>query len=614
MATESETVDQLRQATGTRLRQLRGQLFEATLLGATLVGIVSLLVLFGYLGFDAFRPLTASARWYLLYFGTLVTPTAAFTWYARRNPAIRSANAKSFAVVFGTLALSLVTYVVADSLSPYDVVIYFAFTTVPVLAILAYGRTRSNSRYVGPAIPVAAVVGVLSVSGVSPALRPLAALGTNLVESVAPVALPVEPFVYALGVGVTVAIALGIQRTLDSDEGAAPAVVVAALIGLVVTEGLYGHLRPLVGLAAAWIAYFGIVTLPAAGVLGVVVARRWSPRRGVIATTAVVLSTLLLAGGLIGVGIDPSFWVVLFSVFVVPVGYVVGSTVVTESDGRVGLLGPFLLLAGVLAGAALERELGIQGLESFLTPTLLLNSWHGLNASKAGVYPQIVGSIVIVGFMALLAFPVGVGAAVYLEEYAPQSGWGGRLATILEVNISNLAGVPSVVYGLLGLALFRNTLGFGTGIVVSAAGTLGLLILPIVVVSAQEAIRSVPDSLREASYGMGASRWQTLRNVVFPESVPGILTGTILALARAIGETAPLVIIAVATTTYTPPAGLFESATALSLQIFAASANAKPAFRHGVVPAAAVVLLTLMLLMNATAIVIRNRYDRELKQ
>ena len=539
MATESEDVDQLRRATGTQLRRLKGQLFEATLLGATLTGIVSLLVLFGQIGFDAFRPLTASAQWYLLYFGTLVTPTAAFTWYARRNPAVRTANAKAFAVVFGALTVSLLTYVVADSVSPYDVLIFLLFGTIPPLLVGIYGRVTEERTYTGPAIPVATVVGL----------------------------------------------------------------AVAAL--------LYDVLRPLVGIAAQWIAYVGIVTLPVAGLLGVVVTRRWSPRRGVIAATGVLLSTLLVAGGLLGIGIDPSFWVVLFSAFVVPVGYVVGSTVLTESDGRTGVLGPFVLVGGVLVGATLERQLGIQGLESFLRPTLLLNSWDGLNASNAGVYPQIVGSVVVVGFMMILAFPVGISAAVYLEEYAPKSGWGGRLATLLEVNISNLAGVPSVVYGLLGLALFRNTLGFGTGIVVSASGTLGLLILPIVVVSAQEAIRAVPDSLREASYGMGASRWQTLRNVVFPESVPGILTGTILALARAIGETAPLVIIAVATTTYTPPRGLFESATALPLQIFAARSSAMPEFRHGVVPAAAVVLLVLMLVMNATAVVVRSRYERD---
>ncbi|MDZ7731634.1 MAG: phosphate ABC transporter permease PstA [Natrialbaceae archaeon] len=292
-----------------------------------------------------------------------------------------------------------------------------------------------------------------------------------------------------------------------------------------------------------------------------------------------------------------------------PVGYFVGETILFETEGRIGLFGPFIIFGGVVLGAGIDRQLGIQGLDGYLTSTLLLNSWDGLTASNAGVYPQIVGSIIIIGTMAILAFPVGIGAATYLEEYAPAAGWRGRLASLLEVNISNLAGVPSVVYGLLGLALFRNTLGFGTGIVVSAAATLGLLILPIVVVSAQEALRSVPDSVRDASYGMGASRWQTLRNVVLPEAIPGILTGTILALARAIGETAPLVIIAVATTTYTPPAGLFSVRRRFRCRSSLPGSNVDPAFRHGVVPATAVVLLVLMLLMNATAIVVRNRYE-----
>jgi phosphate transport system permease protein len=540
MATEDESVNGLRRNTGLRLKRLKGSLFEATLVGATLVGIVALLVLFGYITFDAFRPLTASAQWYLLYFGTLVAPTAAFTLYARRNPAIRAVNAKAFAVVFGGLVVSLTTYVVADAVGPYDVILFILFGTVPPELVYLYARVTDERTYSGPAIPV------------------------------------------------------------------------SVILGIAVAAGFYDVLRPLVGLAPQWLVYYAIITVPVASVLGVVVARRWSRRRGAYVAATVFATALALAVVLLGAGIDPSFWIVLFSGFVVPVGYVVGETILTERDGRIGLLGPFLIIGGAVLGAGIERQFGIQGLEGYLTPTLLLNSWDGLNASNAGVYPQIVGSIVIVGVMSLLAFPVGIGAAVYLEEYAPRSGWGGRLATLLEVNISNLAGVPSVVYGLLGLALFRNALGFGTGIVMSAAGTLGLLILPIVVVSAQEALRSVPDSLRKASYGMGASRWQTLRNVVFPEAVPGTLTGTILALARAIGETAPLVIIAVATTTYTPPEGLFSSATALPLQIFAARSNVDEAFRHGIVPAPAVVLWVLMLLMNATAIVVRNRYDRNL--
>lgn len=539
MTTEDVTASGLGQTDALRRKRIKGTIFEVALVGATLLGILSLLVLFGYIAFDAFQPLTASARWYLLYVAVLVAPTAAFTLYARRTPAVRAVNTWAFAAVGGAGIASLTTYVVAQALNPYDVLIYAASGGLPPLAVAAYGRLRGENNYTGPAFPVSVLAGI-------------------------------------------------------------------AIGGLA-----YPIVRPLVGILAAWVAYVGFTTVPVAGVLGWVVARRRSTRdAATVAGSAVALAIVVAAGGLVQ-GVDPSFWVVLVSVGVVPAVFGLKQAVDRNPEGRVGVLGPFIVVGGLLLGAALERGLGIEGLEGYLTPTLLLNSWDGLNASNAGVYPQIVGSIIVVGFMAVLAFPVGIGAAVYLEEYAPEYGWGGRLASLLEVNISNLAGVPSVVYGLLGLALFRNTLGFGTGVVVAASGTLGLLILPIVVVSAQEAIRSVPESLRHASYGVGASRWQTLRNVVFPEAVPGILTGTILALARAIGETAPLVIIAVATTTYSPPTGLFSSATALPLQIFAASSNARPEFRHGVVPAAAIVLLALMLLMNATAIVLRNRYQSE---
>lgn len=605
MATGTDTTDPLAQTGGTRFRRLRGLVFEAGLLAATLVGLLSLLVLFGYIAFDAFRPLTASARWYMLYFATLVAPTAGFTLYARRRPAVRAANARAFAAVAGGLTLALVIYVVAEAVSPYDVFVYVVFVAGPAVALAAYGRRYGRETVVRPAIPVAAVGGIVAVLGLAPAIRFV--LGPVLAPA-GP--LPATPVVYAVGVGLSVAAGAVLSRDLGPTRRVGTLVGAAALGG-VLTAGLYDSVRPVVGVAAEWVVYLGFVTVPATGLVYVASRRRFSEslgRRVAAATLGLALATV---GGSFALGTDPSLPLVLYSLFLVPVGYVVVTTLLTDEAGRTGVLGPFVLGGGVLLGATLERALGVDGLEAFLTPTLLVNSWDGLNAANAGVYPQIVGSIVIVGVMMVLAFPVGVGAAVYLEEYAPESGLGGRLATVLEVNISNLAGVPSVVYGLLGLALFRNSLGFGTGVVVSAAGTLGLLILPIVVVSAQEAIRSVPDSLRQASYGMGASRWQTLREVVFPEAVPGILTGTILALARAIGETAPLVIIAVATTTYTPPSGLFGSATALPLQIFAARSNVDPAFRHGIVPATAVVLLVLMLVMNATAVVVRNRYDRD---
>ncbi len=539
MATEETTSDQLGRSTALRLQQLKGQLFEVALVAATLVGIVSLLVLFAQISNDAFRPATASASWFLVYFGTLVAPTAAFTLYARRRPAVRATNAKAFAAVFGGLLLSLVTYAVVDSLSPYDVFIYAVFASLPPALVLAYDRTTNDRTYTGPAIPVSIVVGI------------------------------------------------GIAALAD------------------------GPISGPLGIVAEWILYFGLVTVPAALLIGWLTASRRGRRTGSIAGGVVTAGGLAVAVASIAAGVNASFPVVCFSAFVVPTGYVIERSVRTNPEGRIGVAGPFVLLGGTLLGAALVEQFGIRNPDTFLTPTLLLQSWDGLTASNAGVYPQIVGSIIIVGFMAILAFPVGIGAAIYLEEYAPETGLRGRLATLLEVNISNLAGVPSVVYGILGLALFRRTLGFGTGVVVSASGTLGLLILPIVIVSTQEALRSVPDALRQGSYGMGASRWQTLREVVLPEAIPGTLTGTILALARAIGETAPLVIIALATTTYSPPSGLFSSGTALPLQIFAAASNAKPEFRHGVVPAAAVVLLILMLLMNATAIVIRNKYGRE---
>ncbi|MFW5919531.1 MAG: phosphate ABC transporter permease PstA [Halanaeroarchaeum sp.] len=539
MAADDGQVGDLSGTRALRFVRFKGRAFEVTLIAATLVGILSLLALFVQISVDAIGPFAASPEWFLLYFGTLVTPTAAYTLYIRDRPAARRANGRAYAAMFGGLVGGLAIFVVADALSPYDVLLYALYAAIPPALVWLGGHRLLRESYVGPAIPVS-IVGGLAAAALS-----------------------------------------------------------------------YPVIRPIVGILATWIAYFLVVAVPVGAVLGVVVSRRWGNRGGLLGTGVVLAGALLVGGVGIVLDFEPSLWIVLFSTVGVPVGYVTLDEWIVKRDGRIGVLGPFVVLGGTLVGASLERAFDIQGVEGYLTPTLLTNSWDGLTASNAGVYPQIVGSIIIVGFMGLMAFPVGTGAAIYLEEYAPSTGAKGWLTTILEVNISNLAGVPSVVYGLLGLALFRNALGFGPGLVISAAATLGLLILPIVVVSAQEAIRSVPDSLRQASYGMGASRWQTLRDVVLPEAVPGILTGTILALGRAIGETAPLVIIAVATTTYSAPSGLFDGATALPLQIFASASNARPEFRMGVVAATAVVLLALMLTMNAIAIVMRNRYENE---
>jgi phosphate transport system permease protein len=229
-------------------------------------------------------------------------------------------------------------------------------------------------------------------------------------------------------------------------------------------------------------------------------------------------------------------------------------------------------------------------------------------ADKAGIYPMLVGSIFVVSLVALFSLPLGVGAAVYLEEYA-RDNWIRRL---IEMNISNLAGVPSIVYGLLGLGLFVSTLNMPHGIVIVGSFTLTLRVLPIVIVSSQEAIRAVPVSHRYASLGLGATKWQMIRSVIFTEAIPGVMTGMILALANAMGETAPLIMIGAATSIFTAPKGIFSSFSAMPLQIYAWSDFPQEDFRHGVTPAAIVILLAVLLIMNGIAIYIRHRYSRKM--
>ncbi|PSP29190.1 phosphate ABC transporter permease PtsA [Halobacteriales archaeon QH_2_65_14] len=221
----------------------------------------------------------------------------------------------------------------------------------------------------------------------------------------------------------------------------------------------------------------------------------------------------------------------------------------------------------------------------------------------AGIYPALVGSAFLIALTAVFTVCIGVGAAIYLEEYAPDN----RTTRFIEANIANLAGVPSVVYGLLGLALFVRAAGLGA-VLLAGALTLTLLILPIVIVSAQEAIRAVPDSHRRAAYGVGATRWEVTRDVVLPAALPGIMTGVILSLSRAIGETAPLLMIGAATTMFAPPSSIFDPFAAMPMQIFEWATQPQAEFQH-IAAAGSLVLVGVLLLMNGTAIFIRNRYD-----
>lgn len=242
-------------------------------------------------------------------------------------------------------------------------------------------------------------------------------------------------------------------------------------------------------------------------------------------------------------------------------------------------------------------------------------------ALTAGIRTAILGSLWTILITILFAFPVGVGAAIYLEEYAGDT-WINRL---IRTNINNLAGVPSIVYGILGLAIFVRafeplTSGEIFGLVdpvtangrtlLSAGLTLGLLVLPIIIINAQEAIRSVPQSLRKASYGIGATKWQTVWHHVLPNAMPGILTGTILAVSRAIGETAPLVVIGASTAISFDPTSPFSKFTTLPIQIYQWTARPQEEFR-ALAAAAILVLLALLLTLNATAIQLRNRFSRK---
>lgn len=234
-----------------------------------------------------------------------------------------------------------------------------------------------------------------------------------------------------------------------------------------------------------------------------------------------------------------------------------------------------------------------------------------------GIYPAFLGTILLLIFTTLFAFPLGVGAALYLEEYASDQ-WYNRL---IELNIRNLAGVPSIIYGMLGLAIFVRALeAFTSGdlfgapsangrTIISASMTLGLLILPIIITGTQEALRAVPQAYREASYGLGATKWQTISRQILPAALPGILTGTIIAISRAIGETAPIIVVGAATFINTTPDGPFSQFTALPILIYNWTSQPNPQFQN-TASAAIVVLLILLLTMNSIAIVLRNRASR----
>jgi phosphate transport system permease protein len=287
-------------------------------------------------------------------------------------------------------------------------------------------------------------------------------------------------------------------------------------------------------------------------------------------------------------------------------------------DMLFGVFGLLAMMVGVLTLAALFANMAIEGIPRLSAD--FFTSFPSRRAGQAGILSAWVGSVLVMMVTAMVAVPVGVAGAIYLEEYA-RKNW---VTDVIEINITNLAGVPSIVYGLLALGLFVYTFGFGQSIL-SAGLTLALLILPIVIVATREALRSIPQHIREGAYACGATQWQVVQHHLLPYGLPGILTGVIIGLARAIGETAPIITIGALTfiaflppapLTGEPPAGLFDwlfsPFTVMPIQIFNWTSRPDPAFQQNAA-AASFVLVLMTLGMNGLAIWLRYRLRKNIK-
>jgi phosphate transport system permease protein len=549
--------------------RLRGQVFEWVSAGATVFGISVVAGLLLYVANDALRPFSADPGWHFVFLGTIGLPAAALVVYYLLW------NRTAGKVAYETVGLLTVGVVIAGGF-----VILFEELVTPIEWL---------GLIIGLCVAAGAVVGHAR-------FRPEAALERLVVSVVAP---PLAVF------GIP---AISIQHSIVLPLSGTELFTVAVSTPMLFPS-VPAFVRAIPVLPVDWMLLVATVTLPLSFILARVVAARREDGRGqseLIGGAVIVATAAAIAAPVVGYTAELGVLIVT-AVLVPSAAYLEG--VFRRGEGLLGLGLPVVLFGGWLAGVAITGALGFAGPDPWLDWGFMTNP-TSRDPLSAGIYPALVGSVLIVLVIALTAFPIGVGAAIYLEEYAPNTGRLGRLVDLIEINIGNLAGVPSIVYGLLGLALFVQGMGLRSGIVIVGGLTVGLLILPIVVISAQEAIRAVPDSRRQASYGMGATRWQTVRNVVLPEALPGVLTGTILALGRAIGETAPLLMIGIASSVRSSPDGFFSKTGAMPRQIFSWSSEIQPEFRYGVLAAGVVVLVAVLLVMNGTAILLRNRYQR----
>lgn len=526
---------------------------------------------------------------------------------SQRRGTLFKASCLGATVLALALVLVFLLYIATDAIRPFTADTGWHLTVVatvllPALALTAYyyrsGGRAGSVAYIALGLPIA-----------------LSLLAGGVVIVFRHIISPQAWLALAVGIGAAWAILEGHARARAANAAERLAAIVLVSVLSVtgvpgVVPSLRGTILSLPILPTPGLSLLISFALPTAALAAWRVRRiRESNRDAVITGGAAVAAASIALATAPVVGVSSTAGVIFAIVVGVPAGLYTES-VLRRGDGVAGLAFPVVIGGGVLLAAVLVDMFGFAGPNPWLDWDFL-TSVHNTDPSKAGIYPALVGSVMMLLVIAISAFPIGVGAAVYLEEYAPNQGLLGTVVEFIEINIANLAGVPSVVYGILGLAVFVRMANLQSGIVVVGGFTIALLILPIIIVSAQEAIRGVPDSLREASYGMGATRWQTVRQVVLPRALPGILTGTILAFGRAIGETAPLLMIGAAAVVRISPNTFFSLFSAMPRQIYAWSKLPGEDFRYGVLAAGVMVLLVVMLMMNASAILLRNKYQQD---
>ena len=576
-----------------KVSRVRGVVFEYLSFGASVLGIFALAVLLIYVTIDAFDLANANPLWLLTYFLTLVVPFLGFCLYSARDAAVtrRALLAAGGGLVVVAAVFTAIEAFLGQIPRLNWPLAYLFVVIVPLTGYLTYVGAQGRVGAVG--------FGLVG--------RLLGGIAVGFACTVLFLVFDARLWFLAYTLGIVPAALVYGYGHIRSVSAAQTAAVPVALVGVVAAT----LLRPVVDTYPTTVfIYLWTLATPIAVAGALVVNAQGSRTAALVAAGGpLALATGVgLLGQSLGLGIGGPNALVVVAVAGVPTATYL-HRVVDAEEGVIGLWLPVLLGVGALAGALIVELVGLPTPEPWLSGAFVTEA-PSRNAREAGLYPAIVGSVIIIAMVAVLSFALGVATSIFLEEYTADSGVVGVLTRVLQINIANLAAIPSVVYGLLGLAVFANLIGFGFGTAVTASLTLSLLILPITIISSQEAIRSIPDELRQGSDAMGATRWQTTKNVVLPEALPGILTGTILALGRAIGETAPLIMIGAATTVFSAPTSLFSRFSAMPMQIYAWADFPQAEFRYGVVAAGVITLLLILIGMNGTAILLRNRAER----